>query len=150
MIYRTQYEEINQAMSKSISPNSTCPCLSGKKYKKCCRPYHSGMPVPAPEALVRARFAAYALGNVEYIMQTTYPDSPHYEDNDDRWLFDLQTYMAQTTFLNLDIVSAENDSVTYQLELTYDDKPIHYIETSTFAQVDGKWRFVDSTLTELE
>ena len=82
-------------------------------------------------------------------MQTTHPDSPHYEGNDERWLFDLQAYVAQTQFTSLTILDTEDDKVSYRIELMYADKPMQYIEESTFAQVEGKWRFVDSTMTEL-
>lgn len=136
-------------MSKSISPNAPCPCMSGKKYKKCCRTYHNGRSVPEPELLVRARFSAYSLGKVEYIMQTTHSDSPHYEGNDERWLFDLRSYMTQTQFTDLTILETSDNSVSYRVELMYADKPMQYIEHSNFAQVEGNWLFVDSKMTEL-
>ncbi|MEL6269373.1 MAG: YchJ family metal-binding protein, partial [Chloroflexota bacterium] len=59
----------------SIPPNAPCPCDSGKKYKKCCRVYHMGVPAPTPEKLMRSRYTAYAAGNMTYIMATTHPES---------------------------------------------------------------------------
>lgn len=31
---------------KSFGPNQPCPCRSGKKYKKCCRPHKEGVLMP--------------------------------------------------------------------------------------------------------
>ena len=54
-----------------LSPNELCLCNSGRKYKKCCRPFHEHKRYPpAPEDLVRARFSAYALAHVSFIMET--------------------------------------------------------------------------------
>lgn len=48
-----------------------CDCGSGKTYEQCCEPYHLGTKVPeTPEALMRSRYSAYALANIDYIQAT--------------------------------------------------------------------------------
>ncbi len=55
---------------------SKCPCGSGKPYSGCCSRYHSGnAAAPSPEALLRARFSAYAMQLVDYIVDTTHPQA---------------------------------------------------------------------------
>ena len=45
-------------------PFKSCPCGSGRSYAACCRPAHDGsVPPPTPEALMRARYSAFALGD---------------------------------------------------------------------------------------
>ena len=49
---------------------TACPCQSGLDYAHCCQPLHQGRPAPSPEALMRSRFSAFALGNTDYISRS--------------------------------------------------------------------------------
>jgi SEC-C motif-containing protein len=50
-----------------------CPCSSGKIYQKCCELYISGVKLPAlPEELMRSRYSAYTMANIDYIVKTMY------------------------------------------------------------------------------
>lgn len=126
-----------------ISPNESCPCYSGKKYKKCCRPYHSGRSVPTPEALVRARYSAYALGLADFIMETTHPDNKDYEHNFDAWRPRIEGYTLRNQFNELEILSAEGNEVSYQANMMdFHIRPIIFTEESVFEQVDGEWMYL--------
>jgi SEC-C motif-containing protein len=61
-----------------VQPRSRpCPCGSGKTYGACCAPYHEGkLSVPDAESLVRARYSAFALGEIEFLWQTLHEDHP--------------------------------------------------------------------------
>ena len=48
----------------------TCPCQSGKDYAGCCQPLHQGQPAATPEALMRSRFSAFALGLNDYLLSS--------------------------------------------------------------------------------
>ena len=54
-----------------------CRCHSRRAYKRCCEPLHQGRPAATPEALMRSRYTAYAMGLVDYVMDTTAAGSPH-------------------------------------------------------------------------
>lgn len=60
----------------SLKSEVSCPCGSGKEYGQCCEPVHSGRRkvTTDPIELVRARFSALAIGNVEFVLETTHPD----------------------------------------------------------------------------
>ena len=46
-----------------------CPCLSGKNYADCCEGIIKGTKkAETAEALMRARYSAYAKAEVEFIM----------------------------------------------------------------------------------
>lgn len=50
---------------------SACPCKSGKSYGDCCGRYiDAGVPAPTAEALMRSRYSAFALRNVDYVLKT--------------------------------------------------------------------------------
>ena len=62
-------------------PPRDCPCHSGLRYVACCARLHRGeQPAATPEALMRSRFAAFALGLGEYLVETLaeeHPDRGH-------------------------------------------------------------------------
>ena len=133
-----------------INPNDLCPCFSDKKYKKCCRPYHENQSKPVPEALARARFAAYALGNIDFIMETTHPESSHVNQNKVRWRAELEAYSLRNVFVEFKILSAEDDTVTYEAELLeFSVRKHRYVEVARFKQVDGKWLYFDGDMKDV-
>src|SRR5262249_20553516 len=49
----------------------SCPCQSDLRYADCCQPLHERRREPAtPEALMRSRYAAFALGLGAYLVDT--------------------------------------------------------------------------------
>jgi SEC-C motif-containing protein len=51
-----------------------CPCGSGSAYDACCGPLHRGArEAQTPEQLMRARYAAYALNENDYVLRTWHP-----------------------------------------------------------------------------
>ncbi len=61
-------------MHPTITDATRCPCLSGDTYGNCCGRYHSGSAVaPTAEALMRSRYAAFAVGDADYLRRTWHP-----------------------------------------------------------------------------
>jgi SEC-C motif domain protein len=61
----------------TLGPTKPCPCTSGRPYGECCRPLHRGEREPeVAEQLVRARYAAFSLGEVDFLYRTLHPDHP--------------------------------------------------------------------------
>ena len=57
-----------------MKKDTLCPCGTGLAYRECCGPRHSGLnPAETPEQLMRSRYAAYALGNANYLVATRDP-----------------------------------------------------------------------------
>lgn len=50
-----------------------CPCGSGARLDECCGQYLAGTPAPSAERLMRSRYSAYVLGDIDYLRQTTLP-----------------------------------------------------------------------------
>lgn len=68
-----------------------CLCGSGLNYLDCCGPFHRGEKIPATaEALMRSRFTAYAMRNVEYLRATwdagTRPKAIDFSRETVKWL----------------------------------------------------------------
>ena len=51
-----------------------CPCGSGATYDACCGRLHRGATqAETPEALMRSRYAAYAVHDADYVWRTWHP-----------------------------------------------------------------------------
>ncbi|AQT80700.1 hypothetical protein B1R94_17695 [Mycolicibacterium litorale] len=62
-----------------MRPTEACPCGSGQPFGACCLPLHRGeRQAGTAEALMRARYSAYAVGDLDYVWQSWHPRTrPH-------------------------------------------------------------------------
>lgn len=59
------------ALGFAKAPTGPCPCGSGFKLDQCCGPLHAGrLRAVTAEQLMRSRYSAYALAQVEYLIVT--------------------------------------------------------------------------------
>jgi SEC-C motif-containing protein len=103
---------------------------------------HLGFPAKSPEALMRSRYTAYALDNVDYIMNTTHPDSPHYSNDRETWRREIEAFCEETTFAGLDIITVELDTVTFRATLFQNKRDVSFTERSLFQQYNGRWMYL--------
>ncbi len=126
-------------------PNIPCPCASGRKYKKCCRPLHRGQAAPSPTALMRSRFTAYSLDLAEYIVATTHPDGPQWEHDRDAWLASIRRFSATTEFSDLQVLasasSGDRGTVLFQCVLIQGGAQRVFSEESVFVRSGGRWTY---------
>jgi len=129
-----------------------CPCASGRRLKRCCGPYHAGRPAPSPEALMRSRFSAYALGDVDYIVATTDPEGDAFQHPEATWRPQIDAFCRQTRFVRVRILGTGDlpaqgshpmAFVRFRAELTQGGQDASFEEKSRFRQVDGRWLYRD-------
>lgn len=123
--------------------NRPCPCGSGKKYKKCCKRYHDGLSLPENALLLmKSRYAAYAVGQLDYIIATTDP-SGDVPDRDS-----IDTFSRSTEFCRLEIIAFEDGkeqaTVTFKAHLTRDGKDVSFQEKSLFRKSSDRWLYVEA------
>ncbi len=126
-----------------LSPNTPCPCGSGKKYKKCCLVYHKGALAPDALTLMKSRYSAYAADLPDYIIKTIHPKNPDFTTDTKTWRENIRLFTQQTEFLNLEIIdftqTEEEAYVTFIATLSSGKLQ----EKSHFLKVSGKWLYVD-------
>lgn len=115
-----------------------CPCRSRKKYKRCCQPWHEGRPAPTPEALMRSRYAAYALGLVDYIVATS--DPPQDAEG-------VRSFCEHTRFTGLRVLDAPEaildvGFVSFHAGLEQGGQDASFSERSRFERREGRWLYV--------
>lgn len=120
-----------------------CPCRRGEPFDGCCGPILAGdKAAPTAETLMRSRYTAYVVGDVEYLLRSWHPDTRPAElalDPAQRWLF-------------LEIVGTQrggpfddNGTVEFIAHYTLDGTRDTMHELSTFVRVDGAWVYLDGT-----
>ncbi len=56
------------------SPTIGCPCGSGEAFGRCCLAVHRGEgQATTAEQLMRARYSAYAVGDLDYVWRSWHP-----------------------------------------------------------------------------
>jgi len=90
---------------------------------------------------MRSRYAAYALGNVQYIIRTTHPKSPYFEKDRKKWKRGIQEFCKMTKFVKLEILGYGEDWVHFAAYLKQADELV-LDERSSFEKVDGQWLYL--------
>jgi SEC-C motif-containing protein len=132
---------------------TSCPCGLGRPYDACCGPLHRGEARAATaEALMRSRYAAYSLGEVDYLVATLHPSKRAALDR-----AGLAESAARTRWTGLAILSTEagkpdDDAGIVEFEARYEAGPDAGVmhERSRFVREGGAWYYVDGDVSEGE
>jgi SEC-C motif-containing protein len=116
-------------------------------FSDCCEPYIKGESLPpTAEALMRSRYSAYTVANIDYIKKTLAPESLKG--------FDAKAskqWALQSTWKGLKIISTKNGGAgdkkgTVEFIATYStgEETLDHHEVSHFRKTEkGQWLFVD-------
>ncbi|GGO82742.1 UPF0225 protein [Marinobacterium nitratireducens] len=126
--------------------NQPCPCGSGKPYRDCCEPAISGRtPAATAEVLMRSRYTAFALGQVDYLIETLAANRRRPDD-----AAVLQEQTASTLWTGLQIIGRrkgrardERGEVEFIASFEAGDEKGRLHERSRFRRERGRWVYVD-------
>jgi len=128
-----------------MSPGAPCPCGGAAAYADCCGLYHAGplhLLAPDAERLMRSRYAAYVLDELDYLRATWHPHTRPAE---------LTPNPAGLKWLGLEVRrAAQQDDTHATVEFIARSKlggrarRLH--ETSRFVREGGRWFYVDGDL----
>jgi SEC-C motif domain protein len=129
-----------------MSEEMLCPCHSGKMYSACCQEVHLGITKPLPEALMRSRYSAYALGLIDYLLETTHPTHPLFKNDPNKVREGMLDFSKNTLFEGLEILEAlppgEKEAfVTFRAILKQKGKDTSFTEKSLFLKEKGRWLY---------
>ncbi len=136
-----------------------CFCGSGLVYGECCGPYHRRQrEAPDAEALMRSRFSAYALRDVEYLWDTLHPKHVDRIGKRDKFVKAIKAtqfrYMGLVVYdyeLVKDIGEAAHkpSRVLFLAKVFHQGRNISFAELSDFLH-DGKgFRYVSGVTKEV-
>ncbi|CAH2031937.1 YchJ family protein [Trichlorobacter ammonificans] len=131
---------------------SSCPCGSGSSYTDCCLPIIKNLrPAETAEALMRARYAAYATTEMDFVFESTHPDHRQNYDHDG-----TRAWAESSEWLGLQIVATDKGGPTDdvgQVEFIARFREqggaarAHH-ENSRFLRQDGRWYFADGVMVK--
>jgi len=129
-----------------------CPCFSGERYAACCAPLHRGdHPADTPAALMRSRFAAFALGLGAYLVSTLASEHPDLALPREALSRELSRVHERQRFLGLSLVlsSHEGDEgeVLFFARIFEKGADRSFAELSRFVREGGAWRYASGILS---
>ena len=121
-----------------------CSCGSGVAYAECCGELLAGIRMANTAIeLMRSRYSAYVVKNVDYLVRTTHPTARSVDLADS-----IRAWMRKVEWLKLHVISTEagteNDEigkVEFMAEYLTDTAPGRHHECSVFEKVDGHWYY---------
>lgn len=132
-------------MSAAVAPPKDCPCGSGRAFENCCGPILGGQArAKTAEALMRSRYAAFAVGNVDYILETHHTSTREEVSADA-----IRDWSKRAQWLGLEILGSEgggegDDLGAVSFVARYREKGVivNHREDARFERENGAWRFV--------
>ena len=129
-------------MKRKKNAPALCPCGSGRAFDECCGPFLSGAAAaPTPEALMRSRYTAYAVGDDAYVLATwdeaTRP-AVLFEEGEARpkWI------LLRVTDAKPVAEGADTGEVTFTATARTSQGAMRLSERSLFQRKDGRWLYV--------
>jgi len=121
-----------------VIPPADCPCGSGAAYADCCGRLHRQLALAeTPQELMRSRYAAYVVGDLDHIFRTWHPRTRPDDLSPDPTL----------TWTGLEILAAEGDEVEFVASYERAGVPGRRHERSRFERRRGKWVYVDGDVS---
>lgn len=129
------------------SEATRCVCGSGVPYDRCCGPLHNGRAdPPTAERLMRARFAAYALADEEFLLNSWHPSTRP----------PGVTFDPELRWIRLEILDTEGGglldnegAVEFIARYRRDSREGSLHERSRFVRANRRWMYVDPADADL-
>ncbi|MEW5847564.1 MAG: YchJ family metal-binding protein [Myxococcota bacterium] len=130
-----------------------CPCSSGRGYAECCRPFHKdGVEAPTPEALMRSRYAAFALAQVDHLWRTLHSSNPDAQRPREEVRRELKRNCNRFRYPRLVVLASDGPDesgvarVLFWAQVQDGARDVGFVERSTFRREGGGWRYVDGVM----
>lgn len=125
-----------------------CPCGSTLALAGCCGRLHAGAAASSAEALMRSRYSAYALGLIDYLVDTTLPAQQAALEREA-----MAAWSAQSHWLGLSVeehrpLGGTPERAQVRFVARWQDAAGEHAhrECSDFVRLDGRWYFIDPTV----
>ena len=137
----------------NIATMMQCPCGSNHSYSACCEVLHQGKASAQNVAqLMRSRYCAYVLQEIDYIVQTTVPSQQNLLDRQA-----ILTWSKQTKWDGLEVIThqeklgkthAKVEFKAYFLTSNATSVSVRdaHHERSAFVKIAERWYFIDPTV----
>ena len=126
-----------------------CPCGSGLSYDACCEPFITGTATaPTPEALMRSRYSAFTVVDIDYLHDTLAADQRH-----DFSRGDAEKWARNSKWLGLEIhgttgggAADDEGTVDFTARFKLDGRTEAHRENSRFRREGEHWFYVEGQI----
>lgn len=127
----------------------SCHCGSGKEFKDCCELIIKGSKqAETAEELMRARYSAYCINDMEFVESTHHPDGEEVFNKEE-----ASEWSKSSLWKNLEICDThlgqagdETGEVEFKAYYEVNGVPFCHHERSKFAKSAGTWFFLDGQI----
>lgn len=126
-----------------------CPCGSGASLETCCAPVIGGRPARTAEALMRSRYTAYVLRDLDHIERTQATGTREPFDRSAAESMARTVEWAGLEILGTSAGGEPDDAGTVEFAAHYrKDGQLHVLrEISSFRREQGRWVYVDGLIS---
>lgn len=132
-----------------MSKGRECPCCSSAPYATCCAPYHHGeREAPTPRALMRSRYAAYAIKLAPYIYRTLHATHADRQRPESEVMREIRDATSTLRFMQLAVLDHEDPHtdglarVLFYARVFEKGQNRSFVELSDFLHDGEGWRYV--------
>lgn len=139
-------------MTRDVRPGQgtlsrPCPCGAGRSYRACCAPCHLGdREAPDAVALMRSRYAAFAVGDAAYLWNTLHMGHVDRGRDRDEVIRELKATMHQHRYRGLKILDSlqggGSASVLFLAQIFKAGADRSFVELSDFLHDGEGWRYL--------
>jgi SEC-C motif-containing protein len=125
--------------------NKNCFCGSAISFNKCCRPLGLELQkATTAEALMRSRYVAYVVQDVDYLIATTHPSQRANYSKEE-----ITFWATSNQWQRLEILAVTPTTVTFKAYYldSNNQLQVHH-EHSRFVFENGEWFYVDGDYFE--
>ncbi|MET0400998.1 MAG: YchJ family metal-binding protein, partial [Cystobacter sp.] len=120
----------------------------GLRYRACCGRYHAGeAEAPDAEALMRSRYSAFALREVDYLWKTLHPDHPDRARPREDLVRELRARALSLKYPRLHVLDRQltgpsaTSVVLFYARIFESGKDHSFVERSEFLHDGTGWRY---------
>ena len=113
-----------------------CPCSPSKLYENCCKKAHQDINfVTSPEILMRSRYSAFVLANMDYLQKshhsTTRPSKLEKRE--------ILSWTKSVEWIKLNVIQTTESTVEFKAYFKENEILNHIHENSLFVKENGYW-----------
>lgn len=124
-----------------------CKCGSGLVLNDCCMIFINGdVSATTPELLMRSRYTAHALGNMQYIEKTMAKKALEQFDYNEAVEDYKNIKWLKLEVLGNEVLDNKNAIVEFKAYYRVNNKKYTLHERSRFELIDAKWTYVDGDM----
>jgi SEC-C motif-containing protein len=141
---------VTKSAKRPASPAAkTCLCGSGASYSVCCEPLHAGeRSAQTPFELVRARYAAFALGRADYLWATLHADHDAQAAGEAAYRQGVERMQRGYEFRGAELLDERPEDsygaaqVLFQARVFQHKRDLSFVERADFVKDPSGWRYL--------